>query len=274
MKLSSIIASLLLTVLSASAFAAADRTYYVTELAPQQKFDVYNDGRNTFLQSIPGLIVTGATADGEFFIVKGVPSSIRGFMNGKPITVVRGLPPAPRPVAPDPAAVDARIKALTDKLDSLTSKASPGAVAAMGAGTSLAGAAGTAAPQGGAAARAGGIAGGIAGDTGATPGQRPTPAVRQIPSINDVHTYRAVPADQNLRILTERWSRVVGWTAIWDVDKDIPIGTAGEKAADYKTAIRWLLASTEFGDVVVKPCFYSNSVVRIVRKTVKCNPNE
>lgn len=271
MKLSSLIASLLLTVLSASAFAGTDRTYYVTELAPQQKFDVYNDGRNTFLQSIPGLIVSGATADGEFFIVKGVPSSIRGFMNGKPITVVRGLPPAPRPAAPDPAVVDARIKALTDKLESLTSKAPPATVnAAAGTGTSAPGVASATQQQGSASARTVQAAGG----SGAVPGQRITPVARSMPSITDVHTYRAVPDDQNLRILTERWSKIVGWTAIWDVDKDIPIGTAGEKSGDYKTAIRWLLASTEFGDVVVKPCFYSNSVVRIVRKTVKCNPNE
>ena len=266
MKLSSLIASLLLTVLSASAFAGTDRTYYVTELAPQQKFDVYNDGRNTFLQSIPGLIVSGATADGEFFIVKGVPSSIRGFMNGKPITVVRGLPPAPRPVTPDPGVVDARIKALTDKLESLTSNAAPATLtAAAGNGTSVPGH-----PQGSASPRTVQPAGGST----AVPGQRINTVARSMPSISDVHTYRAVPDDQNLRILTERWSKIVGWTAIWDVDKDIPIGTAGEKSGDYKTAIRWLLASTEFGDVVVKPCFYSNSVVRIVRKTVKCNPNE
>lgn len=271
MKLSLLIASLLLTVLSASAFAGTDRTYYVTELAPQQKFDVYNDGRNTFLQSIPGLIVSGATADGEFFIVKGVPSSIRGFMNGKPITVVRGLPPAPRPVTPDPAVVDARIKALTDKLESLTSKAPPATVtAAAGTGTSVPGAASATAQQGSASPRTVQAAGG----SGAVPGERVTSVSSRMLSITDVHTYRAVPADQNLRIITERWSKIVGWTAIWDVDKDIPIGTAGEKAGDYKTAMRWLLASTEFGDVVVKPCFYSNSVVRIVRKTVKCNPNE
>jgi hypothetical protein len=270
MKLSSIIASLLLTVLSASAFAAADRTYYVTELAPQQKFDVYNDGRNTFLQSIPGLIVTGATADGEFFIVKGVPTSIRGFMNGKPITVVRGTPPAPRPVAPDPAVVDARIKALTDKLESLTAKVPSSTAATTVAGAAPTTAAGAVSQPSAPAARAGAVGNVMT----PPPGLRLVSSTRPTPTISEVHTYRALPADQNLRLLTERWSKSVGWTAIWDVDKDIPIGTAGEKAADYKTAMRWLLASTEFGDVVVKPCFYSNSVVRIVRKTVKCNPNE
>lgn len=262
MKLSSIIASLLLTALSASAFAAADRTYYVTELAPQQKFDVYNDGRNTFLQSIPGLIVTGATADGEFFIVKGVPSSIRGFMNGKPITVVRGLPPLPKPAAPDAAVVNAQIKQLTDKLDALTAQVP--AKPANGAG---------AATPAGASATAGLAQNSAAGGARTADANASATAPRR-PTIADVYTYRVSPNDENFRLLVERWSKAVGWKAIWDVDKDILIGTQGEKAGDWKTAIRWALSSTKFSDTPVKPCFYNNSVVRVVRETVKCNPNE
>jgi len=274
MKLSSIIASLLLTALSASALAATDRSYYVTELAPQQKFDIYNDGRNTFIQSIPGLIVTGATADGEFFIIKGVPMSIRGFMNGKPITVFRGTPPAPKPPAPDPAVVNAQIKQLTEKLDTLTAKVDPKA------GTTAVtqpGAQSTAPAPGAQPARGATIAGkdvGAAGPGATQPAAPFSPSQVKRPAIEDVFTYRVRPEDQNLRLLTERWSKMVGWTAIWDVDRDIPIGTAADKRGDYKTAVRWLTSSTEFGDVVVKPCFYSNAVVRIVRKTVKCNPNE
>jgi hypothetical protein len=72
----------------------------------------------------------------------------------------------------------------------------------------------------------------------------------------------------------ERWSKMVGWKAIWDVDRDILISTSGEKAGDWRTAIRWILSSSKFGDLAVKPCFYNNSVVRVVRETVKCNPNE
>lgn len=262
MKLSSIIASLLLTVLSASAFAATDRTYYVTELAPQQKFDVYNDGRNTFLQSIPGLIVSGATADGEFFIVKGVPSSIRGFMNGKPITVVRGTPPIPKPVAPDPAVVNAQIKQLSEKLDALTAKVPASPAQGASAATPATAGATMAQAQNGAASTA-------PGAHAASPA--PTP---RRPTIADVYTYRVSPDDENFRLLVERWSKAVGWKAIWDVDKDILIGTRGEKAGDWKTAIRWALSSTKFSDTPVKPCFYNNSVIRVVRETVKCNPNE
>lgn len=272
MKLSSIIASLLLTAISATSYAGTDRSYYVTELAPQQKFDVYNDGRNTFLESIPGLIVTGATADGEFFIVKGVPTQIRGFMNGKPITVVRGVPPAPVPVASDPAVVNGKIKQLTEKLEALTSQVAAdqgprmpqaGTVASPQPGQPIRAASGTAtAPR----VAASSTAGPSASATPAAPAARPT--------IHDVLTYRAAPEDENLRLLVARWAKAVGWTAVWNVDVDIEIGTAGEKANDFKNAVRWLLSSTEFSDVKVKPCFYSNAVVRVVRKTVKCNPNE
>jgi Toxin co-regulated pilus biosynthesis protein Q len=258
MKPTILIAILMLAATSASwsAAAATDRSYYVTELVSQQKFDVYNDGRNTYLESIPGLVVTGATADGERFIVNGVPQQIRGFMNGKPITIVRGIPPIPKPAAPDPATVKAEIKQLTEKLDALAAKV-PGKpplalVGATAPATSPTGMQGTAAHAA---------------------GQRPGGAPHRA-DISDVYTYKVTPSDENLRLLVDRWSKTVGWKAIWDVDRDVPIGTSGEKAGDWKTAVRWVLTSTKFGDVAVKPCFYNNSVVRVVRETVKCNPNE
>jgi hypothetical protein len=248
MKPSHLIAFLALVATSLSAIAATDRSYYVTELAAQQKFDVYNDGRNTYIESIPGLVVIGATADGERYIVDGVPMQIRGYMNGKPITVVRGTPPLPKPVAPDPAAVNARIKQLTEKLDSLSSKVQPAAPAAT-------------AP----------VAGQAAGSaTRAAPARAPG----QFADASETIAWHVSPRDQNLRLLIERWSTLVGWSAIWDIDRDIPISSNDDHTADFKGAVRRVLSSTELGDVQVKPCFYSNSVVRIVRKTTKCNPNE
>lgn len=256
MKPSIVIAFLTLALSPLSALSAPDRSYYVTELAPQQKFDVYNDGHNTYLESIPGLVVIGATADGERYIVNGVPQQIRGFLNGKPITVVRGRPPSPvPPPAPSASEVNAKIKQLTEKLESLSSKVQPqqGAVATA------------------AAARPATPTSTSAPSDGAT---RLPVGARKAATLDDVITYRVTPADANLRLVVESWARMVGWTAVWDVEKDILIGNAGEKTADFKTSVRWLLSSTELGDLVVKPCFYNNAVVRVVRKTVKCNPNE
>lgn len=253
------------TTLSAAA-AATDRSYYVTELTSQQKFDVYNDGRNTYLESIPGLVVTGATADGERYIVNGVPQEIRGFMNGKPITVVRGTPPIPKPAAPDPAVVNAQIKQLSAKLEALSAKVPVSTAHAPVQGITKPIAGDTATP---------GMAHGVAPALNKTgPAAPQTTIDRKTPSITDVYTYRVTASDENLRRVVERWSKSVGWKAIWDVDRDILISTSGEKAGDWKTAIRWVLSSSKFGDLAVKPCFYNNSVVRVVRETVKCNPNE
>jgi hypothetical protein len=253
--------------------AAADRSYYVTELAPQQKFDVYNDGRNTYLESIPGLVVTGATADGERFIVNGVPQQIRGFFNGKPITVIRGTPPVPKPATPSAADVSAKIKQLTEKLETLSSKVQPSAAASTAAPSAMPAPVAASAVGAAPAATPAGAAGGTADPRQVASRVQGAPSRGSV-GLEEVITYRVAPSDVNLRIVLEKWARYVGWTAVWDVEKDILIGNAGEKAADFKGSVRWLLSSTELGDLVVKPCFYNNSVVRIVRKTVKCNPNE
>ena len=253
--------------------AISDHSYYVTELASPQKFDVYNDGQNTYLESIPGLVVTGATADGERYIVNGVPHQIRGFMNGKAITVVRGSPPVHQKAIPDTAVVNERIKQLTEKLESLTSKATVAASPAMPSQPATLVPSPPTTPESGLLVPPSTRAQSQEQATGAAE----TPAavaVPRSPTINDVYLYSVSPADQNLRLVIDRWARMVGWSAVWDVDRDITVSSVGQKTNDWKSAVRWVLSSTELGDLVVKPCFYNNSVVRVVRKTVKCNPNE
>lgn len=261
MKTFHILAPLLLTAICTSAIASTDHGYYVTELSTQQRFDIYNDGQNTYVQSVPGLIVSGATADGDMFIVHGIPGTIRGYLNGKPITIVRGAPPAIKPVPPDASVVNAKLKKLTDDLAALTAKASPQSMTATtGAGsvatTRLATGAGSAA---------------VARPTTATV---PAHSMSAKPGINDVVVWTVSPADHNLRQLIDRYASSVGWVSQWDVDKDILVNFSDEKPNNFKAAVRYVLASTQFGDLKVKPCFYSNAVVRVVPTTTKCNPNE
>lgn len=251
MKLSSIIASLLLTALSASAFAAADRTYYVTELAPQQRFDVYNDGRNTFLQSIPGLIVSGATADGEFFIVKGVPSSIRGFMNGKPITVVRGIAPAPRPVAPDPALVNAQIKQLTEKLEALAQKAEPKNPQAPGASGAM-------------PARSAGMSG-----TDASQAALPVSAQPARPIADKAWDIRLT--DKTIFGAMKRWSKTAGWQLMWDTEgNDFPVIAEATYKGEYDIAVAGVMASLQRSQFPLRACLYDNRAVRVIHKSKRC----
>lgn len=103
-----LILATVLALTSLSTNAANDREYFIAELSARPRFDVFNDGQNTYLEAIAGLVVTGATADGERYIVNGVPMRIRGFVNGRPITVTRGTPPSLRPAQSDPAAATAR----------------------------------------------------------------------------------------------------------------------------------------------------------------------
>lgn len=59
---------------SLSAFAApANHSYYVTKLANQQKFDVFSDGHNTYLESVLDLFATCAIPNCEQYIVNGFP---------------------------------------------------------------------------------------------------------------------------------------------------------------------------------------------------------
>jgi hypothetical protein len=212
------------------------------------------------VEAIPGLVVVGATADGNQFIIRGTPAIIKAQLLDKPITILRGVPPAPPAPKPDPKAIDERISKLTAQLGTLTkaieAKKDPVA-SSEGAGL---------APM---EAKT---------ETKATPPAKTSPpeVAPAAVEITDVTEQEWVvrPVDGNLRLLAEKWAGRVTWRALWEVDRDLPIGGVDHWKSDFKTAIRRLLATSQFGDVHVKPCFHSNKVVRIVRNTAKCKPTE
>lgn len=235
----------------ANAAAVTDRTYYVTELAPQQRFDVYNDGRNTYLESVPGLVVTGATADGERYIVNGVPPQIRGFMNGKPITVVRGLPPAPKaPPKPDSAAVGDQIKKLNEELRALT--ASSDAIAASQKSAAV-------------AAAVGGSAQAHAAQAGATRAA-PAPAPSKPPKVWEVRA-----ADVTLYGTMKRWAKDEGMQLIWETENhDLRLRGQASYTTDFDVAVAELMKSVQFSDYPMRACIYDNGSVRVVHTKKSC----
>lgn len=93
MKIKFLISAALIAIATANANAASDRNYYVVDSTVKQRFDVYNDGKNTYIEAIPGLVVRGATVDGSNYIVYGVPNTIAAHLNGRDITLTRGTPP-------------------------------------------------------------------------------------------------------------------------------------------------------------------------------------
>ncbi|HEU0230569.1 MAG TPA: toxin co-regulated pilus biosynthesis Q family protein [Burkholderiaceae bacterium] len=82
------------------------------------------------------------------------------------------------------------------------------------------------------------------------------------------------PADGNIRQTLNRWAQVAGWTfnvEHWAVNVDVPIVGSATFDSGFKPAVRALLASTELGDRPLRPCFYSNKVVRVVPYAQVCD---
>jgi hypothetical protein len=233
------------------AAAATDRSYYVTELAPQQKFDVYNDGRNTYLESIPGLVVTGATADGEWYIVNGVPRQILGFMNGKAITVVRGIPPAPKaPARPDTAVVSEQIKKLNEELrvlttssDAITAKQKPVKDATTANGAAL------------------------------TPANQAA-INRTAPTITppkQAKVWEVRPSDVTLYGTMKRWSKEAGMQLMWETENhDLRLRGQATYTADFDVAVFELMKSVEHSDYPMRACIYDNGAVRVIHTKKAC----
>lgn len=233
------ILTLATTVAWSGAAAATDRSYYVTELATQQKFDVYNDGRNTYLESIPGLVVTGATADGEWYIVNGVPRQILGFLNGKAITVVRGIPPAPKaPVRPDSAVVSEQIKKLSEELRVLT--ASSDAITAK-----------------------------------QKPVQNGTAAITRTAPVGvpakPAKVWEVRPSDMTLYGAMKRWSKDAGMQLMWETENhDVRLRGQATYSGDFDAAVFELMKSVESSEYPMRACMFDNGAVRVIHVKKPC----
>lgn len=86
--------------------------------------------------------------------------------------------------------------------------------------------------------------------------------------------FDAALSDQNMRLVLDRWARQAGWMfgpEHWTVDVDIPLVGTASFGADFRNAVRALLAATELADHPVQPCFYSNRVLRVVPLAQACN---
>lgn len=110
-----------------------------------------------------------------------------------------------------------------------------------------------------------------------------TSAADSAPAVMAVHNespqvsaglFSVSPADVTMRQALERWALSVGWVFSpehWAVDVDIPLVGQASFQADFKSAVRDLLAATEMGDRPLQPCFYSNQVLRVVALSQPCD---
>lgn len=83
--------------------------------------------------------------------------------------------------------------------------------------------------------------------------------------------------DKTVRETLARWAFSAGWAhemSHWTLDRDHPIeglADSSQFGPDFRGAVRKLLASTENTDRPAQPCFYSNSVVRVIAKAEMCD---
>lgn len=87
-------------------------------------------------------------------------------------------------------------------------------------------------------------------------------------------TYSVARSDRTLREALVKWASLSGWTfepEHWAVARDIPVAGGASVDADFKTAVRMLLRSTELTDLPVQPCFYNaNHTLRVVPLADSC----
>lgn len=84
-----------------------------------QNYNISSDGRNTYIEAVPGLIIKGATADGDRLIVSGNPERIYGNYAGRPVVISRADTLAAQPAyAPTQFAPSTSLNSRIAKIES------------------------------------------------------------------------------------------------------------------------------------------------------------
>ncbi|MDR8092965.1 toxin co-regulated pilus biosynthesis Q family protein [Burkholderia gladioli] len=96
----------------------------------------------------------------------------------------------------------------------------------------------------------------------------------EAPAISVAPIWRIEANDNTFQALFARWSRVAGWTLVWDVEQDIPLIGRDSFNGSFTDAVLKVSHSTDFTDLPIHPCFYEQTppLVRIVPISIVCNP--
>ena len=101
----------------------------------------------------------------------------------------------------------------------------------------------------------------------------PAASAPVVPHLDIKPVWRVELADSTFQRLFARWSTLAGWTLVWDVPQDIPVIGQYSFSGSFTDAVLTVTDSTDGTDMPVHPCFYSNSLARIVPVSVVCNPD-
>ena len=87
-------------------------------------------------------------------------------------------------------------------------------------------------------------------------------------------SYAITLQDKNMRRALHRWARQENWTFApehWAVDVDIPVSGEARFDGSFEQAVQDLLSATELAERPLRPCFYSNRVLRVVSYSQSCD---
>lgn len=80
-------------------------------------------------------------------------------------------------------------------------------------------------------------------------------------------------SDNNFKQLLQRWALAAGWVfndEHWAVKVEVPLSGPFSYQGSFTDAVQQLLLSTQLGDYPLRPCFYSNQVLRVMPLTSTC----
>ncbi|MGX9697040.1 TcpQ domain-containing protein [Janthinobacterium lividum] len=225
--------SLVALMLAASSAAAIDSQYYLADAMMSQQVRTYSDGKNTYIDAIPGLIVRGATADGDSYVMPGVPREIKIQLNGRQTSLIHGQ----RQTMPaGPSARNAATADIVNKIERLELKLKQ----AEGARSSNDGVA-------------------YLSDDETVQGRG-----------DPVQQWDVRPEDIRLANTFERWAKTAGWRIQWDANKHLLIESTSTFTGSFEDAVKAALMTPgiRYGAYPLEACVYANSppLVRITRQ--------
>lgn len=214
-----------------AARAAVESNYYLADETIIQQLRAHSDGRNTYVDSVPGLVVLGATADGDTYVLPGSPQEIKIQLNGRKTSLLRGTRPSVDTRPSLAGTTNAAILAKINQLEVRLKRTQEGGQ--MSDGTPF-----------------------ITDDA-------------QLPA-EPSQEWVVLPGDVRLASTFDRWAKSAGWRVQWDANKHLLIDSTSSFTGSFVDAVKAALLTPgiRFGAYPLEACVYANTppLIRITRQ--------
>lgn len=85
--------------------------------------------------------------------------------------------------------------------------------------------------------------------------------------------FASLSSDKSLKQLIQRWAHDAAWVfndEHWAVNVEIPLSGPFTHQGSFPDVVQQVLLSTQLGDYPLRPCFYSNNVLRVIPFEESC----